>query len=71
MWQNYTRTFIAITLTTGYLLGWALPSVLNRFLPFHKVVSFLGVLMMNILAKESSREYSNPSKMTFCASYSK
>jgi len=37
VWQTYTRTFIVITLTTGYLLGWALPSVLNRFLPFHKV----------------------------------
>jgi len=37
LWQTYTRTFICITLTTGYLLGWALPSVMNRFLPFHKV----------------------------------
>jgi len=37
MWQAYTRTFIAIILASGYLLGWALPSVLNRFLPFHKV----------------------------------
>ncbi|CAD5225824.1 unnamed protein product [Bursaphelenchus xylophilus] len=36
-WQRYTKTYICITLTTGYLLGWSLPSVLNRFLPFHKV----------------------------------
>ncbi|KAI6195069.1 hypothetical protein M3Y96_01191800 [Aphelenchoides besseyi] len=37
MWQAYPRTFLAITLSSGYLLGWSLPSVLNRFLPFHKV----------------------------------
>ncbi|KAI6228825.1 hypothetical protein M3Y99_01182300 [Aphelenchoides fujianensis] len=37
MWQSWPRTFITITLASGYLLGWSLPSVLNRFLPFHKV----------------------------------
>ncbi|CAD5218419.1 unnamed protein product [Bursaphelenchus okinawaensis] len=36
-WQRYTKTYLCIVLTNGYLLGWSLPSVLNRFLPFHKV----------------------------------
>uniref|UniRef100_A0A915DBI5 Uncharacterized protein n=1 Tax=Ditylenchus dipsaci TaxID=166011 RepID=A0A915DBI5_9BILA len=37
MWSYHSRTFVIITLANGFLLGWSLPSVLNRFLPFHKV----------------------------------
>lgn len=36
-WQRFPKTYVALVLTTGYLLGWSLPSVLHRFLPFHRV----------------------------------
>jgi len=39
MWQIHARTFIVLILTCGFLLGWALPSVLNRFLSLHRTDS--------------------------------
>uniref|UniRef100_A0A914CVE1 Uncharacterized protein n=1 Tax=Acrobeloides nanus TaxID=290746 RepID=A0A914CVE1_9BILA len=37
VWQGWPRTIVTIVLTTGVLLGWSLPSVLGRFLPFYRV----------------------------------
>lgn len=35
-WQWQVTTFIVLVLTCGFLLGWALPPVLNRFLTFYR-----------------------------------
>lgn len=36
IWQIHARTFIVLILTSGFLLGWSLPSVMYRFLSFHR-----------------------------------
>lgn len=53
IWQWHVYTFIVLVLTCGFLLGWALPPVLNRFLTFyrsdmitHSLIAGLSVLSL-------------------------
>ncbi|KAH7725457.1 hypothetical protein AAVH_06907 [Aphelenchoides avenae] len=50
MWQRHSRTFMCIVLTCGFLLGWSLPSVFNRFLPFHKVDVTLHSIIVGLVS---------------------
>ncbi|KAI1726486.1 hypothetical protein DdX_03206 [Ditylenchus destructor] len=48
MWSYYSRTFIIITLTCGFLLGWSVPSVLRQFLPFYRVDMLLHTIIATL-----------------------
>uniref|UniRef100_A0A7E5A0Z9 MARVEL domain-containing protein n=1 Tax=Panagrellus redivivus TaxID=6233 RepID=A0A7E5A0Z9_PANRE len=41
VWSGFSRTFIFIVLTCGFILGWSIQSVLWRFLPMHRVDAVL------------------------------
>uniref|UniRef100_A0A915MWF9 Uncharacterized protein n=1 Tax=Meloidogyne javanica TaxID=6303 RepID=A0A915MWF9_MELJA len=67
IWQWYVNTFIVLVLTCGFLLGWALPPVLNRFLTFyrsdmitHSIIAGLSVLslILCVLFLFSNERYS-------------
>jgi len=52
MWQIHARTFILLILTCGFLLGWALPSVLRRFITFHRsdTVTYTLTAILTVLS---------------------
>uniref|UniRef100_A0A914HXQ0 rRNA methyltransferase 2, mitochondrial n=1 Tax=Globodera rostochiensis TaxID=31243 RepID=A0A914HXQ0_GLORO len=59
IWQYNVVTFIVLVLTCGFLLGWALPPVLNRFLSFYRSdqISYSIIAGLTILS------------LVFCAAY--
>uniref|UniRef100_A0AC34GQ85 MARVEL domain-containing protein n=1 Tax=Panagrolaimus sp. ES5 TaxID=591445 RepID=A0AC34GQ85_9BILA len=48
VWQGFASTFIFITLTSGFVLGWATQAVLTRFLAFYRVDVVLHSIIVTL-----------------------
>jgi hypothetical protein len=48
VWQGFASTFIFITLTCGFILGWSIQAVLTRFLAFYRVDVVLHSIIVTL-----------------------